>query len=198
MMTATRIYARWSYQMSLSLPEHPHPLPAHAYDAPIPLHACPRRGERVRILALSPMAYRTFYTPVGATCYDVYDPYVEGMVEGVQLVDGIRVAFVVKNDREETGVKWVVVSAPFVPETMVPPPADDCPLEWMRRCLGGGRSVVELQPDAMVEDKLGSKPSPPVSLQYPDPCVWRRDRVLTDRFEHWRPTKHTAALAEPM
>ncbi|KAI0685562.1 hypothetical protein C8T65DRAFT_701484 [Cerioporus squamosus] len=197
-MPTTRIYARWTSQMSLSLPKHPLPIPAHAYDAPIPLQACPRRGERVRIMALSPMAYRTMYAPIGTNKYDVYDPYVEGIVEGVVMASPSVVAFAVKNIRREAGVKWVVVSAPFVQETMVPPPEEDCPLEWLRSCLSSGTKEVELQEDAVVVDELGDDPSPPVTLQYPDPRVQRRDRMLMDRCGSWRPTSPKPAEPEHM
>ncbi len=195
-MPTTRVYARWSGQLLLSLPDHLQAIPAHTYDAPIPMPACPRRGECVKIVALSPMVYRTMHTPIGTRMYDVYDPYVEGMVEGVVMVNPTQVAFAVKNERVEAGVQWVVVAAPFCRDVMVSPPMEDCPLEWLRGCLSKGRSDVLLQRDAVVVDELGNDPSPPVSLQYPDPRVWRRDQMLTDRCGAWRPEKPKPAMSE--
>ncbi|KAI0718696.1 hypothetical protein C8T65DRAFT_737050 [Cerioporus squamosus] len=179
-MPTTRIYARWSDHLSLSLPDHPHPVPAHAYDAPTPLDARPTKGDHVQIIALSPMAYRTMYAPLGTRIYDVYDPQVEGVVEGVCWAGSSRLAFAVKNERDVAGVPWVVVSVPFDSLSMAPVADEECPPGWLRTCLSVERSEVVVQYDVVVVDKLGNEPTPPVSLQYPDPHVWQRDRLLTD------------------
>ncbi len=196
-MPATRVYARWSGQLQLSLPDHLQVVPAHTYDAPIPMPACPRRGERVQVIALSPMVYRTMHTPIGTRQYDVYDPYIEGVVVGVMMVGKVQVVFAVKNERLEAGVQWVVVTAPYDRE-MMDPPVEDCPLGWLREVLSKGRSNVSLQRDAVVVDELGNDPSPPVSLQYPDPRVWRRDQMLMDRCGAWRPEKPKPVVSEMM
>ncbi|KAI0720818.1 hypothetical protein C8T65DRAFT_735752 [Cerioporus squamosus] len=179
----TRIYARWADHLSLSLPDHSLPVPAHAYDVPIPIGACPELGERVQIIALSPMAYRTMHTPLGTQIYDVYDPQVEGVVEGVCWAGPSRVAFAVKNERLVAGVPWVVVTMPFDRWAMKLVAEEDCPPGWLRTCLSTQRSEVEVQDGAVVVDKLGDDPTPPVSLQYPDPRVWQHDRLLTDRAD---------------
>ncbi|KAI0684818.1 hypothetical protein C8T65DRAFT_748483 [Cerioporus squamosus] len=194
-MTTTRIYARWADQLELSIPTDPLPVPAHAYDAPIPPPICPSLGERVQIIALSPMVYRTMFTPLGGTRkYDVYDPQVEGVVEGVCMAGKSRVAFTVKNFRRESGVQWVVVTVPFVEGVMRQPEASDCPADWLRRCLAEEQSDVELQCDAVVEDELGDVPTSPVTLQYADPRVWQRDRLLTECFDRWRPANLDADM----
>ncbi len=181
-MSTTRIYARWEDHLFLSLPNNPLPIPAHTYNAPVPMGACPKRGDHVQIIALSPLVYRTLDVPLGARIYDVYDPQVVGVVEGVCWSGPSRVAFAVENERAVTGVPWVIVTVPFDCRTMEPPADEDCPLGWLKNCLEMQRSKVVVQHDAVVVDKLGDEPTPLVSLQYPDPRVWQRDQLLTDHF----------------
>ncbi|KAI0720600.1 hypothetical protein C8T65DRAFT_735924 [Cerioporus squamosus] len=195
-MPTTRVYARWADQFDLSIPNTPLPIPVHAYDAPIPPPVCPKRGERVQVIALSPMAYRTMYAPLGTRIYDIYDPQVEGVVEGVCPAGPSRVAFAIRNFRQESGVQWVVVTVPFVEGEMRWPGAEECPDEWLQSCLSGERSSVELQHDAVVVDKLGDVPTSPVALKYPDPRVSQRDRLLTECFDRWRPTNPVPDVPE--
>ncbi|KAI0720988.1 hypothetical protein C8T65DRAFT_735482 [Cerioporus squamosus] len=187
-MAPTRIYARWREQLALSLPDHLLPIPAHAYDAPVQMAVQPHRGDHVQLIALSPMVYRTFFAPLGTNIYDMYDPQVEGTVAGVFRVSPERLAFAIENTRDTVGVPWVLVTAPFVPEEMLPPGDEECPPGWLTAVLGVARSTVGLQRDAVVVDGLGDVPTPPVVLHYPDPRVRRCDRMLTERAGRtWKP-----------
>ncbi|KAI0709669.1 hypothetical protein C8T65DRAFT_648821 [Cerioporus squamosus] len=179
--TVHRLYGRWRDQAALSLPDQLLPVTIHTYDAPSPLPARIRLGDRVQVIAVSPMAYRTLHVPPGRTIFDVYDPQIVGVVEGVRTSGAEKVTLLVRNERAEHGVAWAVVSGPPMPGDTPSAVEDGYLVEWMKSVLDGEGSVVALRcADAEVVDHLGGGVTLPVQCQYPDPEMRRRDRRTTE------------------
>ncbi|KAI0681961.1 hypothetical protein C8T65DRAFT_751040 [Cerioporus squamosus] len=186
--TVPRLYGRWRSQLALSLPDQLLPATVHTYSAPSPLPANIRFGDRVQVIALSPVVYRTLRTQSGSPVFDVYDPQIIGVVEGVRRFGEEQVALLVKNERIEHGVEWAVVSAPLVAGE-APNVVEDGPLaEWAKRLLDSEGRVAGLRcVDVVVVDELGEDVTLPVKCRYPDPKVRRRERRITDVAGAWKP-----------
>ncbi|KAI0702818.1 hypothetical protein C8T65DRAFT_741498 [Cerioporus squamosus] len=176
--TVHRLYGRWREQRSLSLPNRLLAATVHIYNAPTPIPVGLRLGDHVQVV----------HVPLGPSYFDVYDPQIVGSVEGVRRIGTERVALLVKNEREEYGAGWAVVSAPLGPgET--PDVVDEGHLaEWMKQLLDGEVNVaVPKSGDVVVVDNLGWAVTPLVTYRFPDPKMRRRDRKITGPSGAWKP-----------
>ncbi len=137
-------------------------------------------------MALSPTVYRTFLPCFTHPIYDVYDPQIEGEVNGVRVNEEVQVVyFAIRNERAQNRVRYVVVAAPYIPGLTLAesPPRRSC--DWLDAMstwenLGlsssGGGSDMKLEESAEVIDSFRDSPTPPVLFRYPDP-PYMHDRV---------------------
>ncbi|TFK93201.1 hypothetical protein K466DRAFT_581157 [Polyporus arcularius HHB13444] len=182
-----RLYARWMRQATLSLPTSVHPIVAHEYEMPIKPSQPLRVGLRVQLMALSPMVYRTLLPCFTHPIYDVYDPQIEGEVDGVRVNEEVQIVyFAIRNERAQNRVRYVVVAAPYIPGLTVAesPPRRSC--DWLdamttRESLGLDSlsdrvSELKLEESAEVIDGFRDSPTQPLSFRYPDP-PYIHDRI---------------------
>ncbi len=120
------IYARWQSHELLS-PAEPHlGCKAHAYDVPIRPNEPLEVGRRVRVLALSRVAYHA--PDVVCPRYETYDPHVVGDIVAGARIGESTATFELANECLLNPVKTVLLTVHWIPGvTGILPPADEEP-----------------------------------------------------------------------
>ena len=107
----------------------------HHYEIPIRPHTPLRVGLRVKVMAISRVAYHA--PSVVFPRYETYDPHVAGTIQGVVEVTRDKVTFVVENECAINPVTRVKLTVKWIPGITAQIPDEASVVEGCSVAVGG-------------------------------------------------------------